>query len=113
MRMGFTWRIFKNPTPKEKEWYRVVWGPKRANAHFALYHDNLKSLKKSGKEHHGTAKKSVDAYIKKYDKSISEEFNELSDKYHDVIEKCPYPSSMLLELVYPSFLRRLHETRSV
>lgn len=111
IRMGFTWRIFRNPSKEEEKWYKIVWGPKRANAHFVSYYNNLKSLKKSGKEQHNIAKKSVDTFIKNYDKSIPEEFNRLNDEYHDIIEKYPYPSSMLLELVYPQFLRELHETR--
>jgi hypothetical protein len=37
---------------------------------------------------------------------------QLNDKYHDIIEKYQYPSTMLLQLVYPQFLRELHGTRT-
>jgi hypothetical protein len=43
--------------------------------------------------------------IKRMDKSLLEAFNQLSEEYQDVIEKYLYPSVMLLELVYPQFLR--------
>jgi hypothetical protein len=42
------------------------------------------------------------------DKSSLESFNRVNDKYQDIIEKYPYTSLMLLELVYPQFLRELY-----
>lgn len=107
-----TWKTFRDPHEEEKEWYKVVWGSRRANAFFTTYYNNLKTLKKSGKQQYNTARKAVEIHIKNYDEFIPIRFKRICEEYQDIVEKYPYPSAMLLELVYPQFLRELHDTIS-
>lgn len=120
LRMMFTWKFFRNPSKEEKKWYEIFWGPKRANIFFSDYNKKLRSLGKSGKKKHHEAKKEVMIYINGYDEKIPKDdkssipkvYKRICDRYHNVIEKYPYPSTMLLELVYPQFLREIHETKN-
>jgi hypothetical protein len=97
IRMMLGWKNNSKPRQEEKNWYKIFWGQKRANIHFAIYHNNLKSLKKvSMIQRHSTTENKT---------AMLEAFNRLNDEYRDVIEKYPYPSAMLLDLVYPHFLR--------
>jgi hypothetical protein len=103
IRMELAWQTINNPSEEEKNWYKIFWGQKRANVHFAIYHDT-KSLRQRHKNN-TTENKTAMNLIKRMDKSLLETLNRLSEEYQDVIEKYSYPSAMLLNLVYPQFLR--------
>jgi hypothetical protein len=106
----FTWKNSRRPNKEEKKWHEMLWGPIRTHIFFANYDKTLKSLKREGKRQRNKAKKAIEVNIKKFDEAMPKELKRISEeKYHDVIANYPYPSNMLLEIVYPQFLRELHE----
>src|SRR5215212_471110 len=102
-RMMFTWKLFRSPSREERKWYKTLWGPKRASNFFSDY-------KRNGKQELNMSKKEFDdkTCIARFDKFIPKELKRICNEYHDIIGKYPYPSMMLLELVYPPFLREVH-----
>jgi hypothetical protein len=107
-RMMFTWRVFRRPRKEENGWYKMIWGRRRANSFFVAFNTRLRELKKNKKSHDATKKDFNEKYIQTYDESLLREYDSICKKYSDTTKKYPYPSNILLEIVYPSFLRMLN-----
>jgi hypothetical protein len=107
IRMTYTWKVFRPPGKEEKIWYKMIWGRRRANSFFVAYNTRLSELKKDKKLHDITKKKFTDKYIQTLNESLRENYDVIYRNHRDTIEKYPYPSNMLLETVYPPFMRVL------
>jgi hypothetical protein len=107
-RMMFTWRGFRRPKPAEIDWYKTVWGKRRAYTFFASYQKQLNNVRRD-KASHVNPKRTLEEYIKNYDKLLPHEFERIKNVHASVLRSFPYPSNALLEIVYPPFLRMLHQ----
>ncbi len=108
-RMMYTWRVFRPPGKEEKEWYNMIWGRRRANSFFVGYKTRLGKLRKNKKSHDITKKEFDEKYIQPLNESLRREYDRIREDYNDIIKRHPYPSNILLEIVYPPFMRVLNQ----
>ena len=107
VRMMYTWRVFRSPGKEENEWYNTIWGRRRAKSFFVGYKIQLGKLRKNKKSHDITKKEFTEKYIQTLDASLRKEYELICEDHRDTMKRYPYPSNMLLEIVYPPFMRVL------
>jgi DNA-binding HxlR family transcriptional regulator len=100
------WDSIRNPNSNEKEWLEFFIGKEGTNRII------IKALDRRKAKHGMTPKKFrewlkwwKDDALKKSEAHANEMVTDLKKKHESTIQKYPYPSNDILELVYPKFLK--------
>jgi hypothetical protein len=107
--MNFIWQNARMPTEDEQKWYEMLWGEHTADIRFNGYYESLK-LKERDKKKKGYRKVSaeIESTIKNWEyKPLTEHFEKLNKQHSNIIQKYPLLSNMLMNIVFPEFLRSL------
>jgi hypothetical protein len=107
--MDFIWKNVRMPTLEERTWYEMLWSKHNADIHFNKCYESLKSKQKDiKKKGYRQVSSEIEKTIKEWGyKGIAENFKRLNEKYGYIIKRYQVPSAMLMEMVYPKFLRDL------
>jgi hypothetical protein len=92
------------PTSEEREWYEMLWGKHAANVRFISYYESVKVKERDTKK---KGYRKVSADIESEYKPLAEHFEKLNKQYSNIIQKYPLVSNMLMNIVFPEFLRNL------
>jgi DNA-binding Lrp family transcriptional regulator len=106
--MRSTWSHNRGHNKEEETWYRIFFGPETSKNHFEKFRGERKKLKSQQLRHKTRQRPQIDD-IHGYDDEIKKRFDTLLDGHSETIEKYSYFANMLMEWVYPSFLRELQQ----
>ena len=104
-RMRSTWSHNRGPKDEEETWYRIFYGPKTARNHFEKFRFDRNNLKPQQPRRKMHPRPVIDD-IYGYDDEIKRKWKPLKN-YSETIEKYSFFSNVIMEWVYPSFLRNL------
>jgi hypothetical protein len=107
LRMRSTWSHNRPPKDEEKRWYQIFFGPEISKSHFEKFRFDRKKLKPQRLRHNIQRLRPQIDDICKYDKEIKRKFNILLKSHSETIEKYSFFSNMIMQWVYPTFLRNL------
>jgi len=107
-RMRSTWRHNRGPNQEEETWYRIFFGAKTSRDHLEKFRRERKKLKIQQSRRAARQRPQIDN-IRGYDDEIKRRYVKLLDDHSETIEKYSYFANVLMEWVYPDFLRKLLE----
>lgn len=107
--MNFIWKNARMPTGDERKWYEILWGQHTAQIHFVNNHESLKVKERDTKKKgYRKVPVEIESTIKDWGyKPLAEHFTKLNKQYSNIIQKYPLLSDMLMNMVFPEFLRNL------
>jgi len=102
MELHLKWQNLKRPRPLERIYYESCWGDRSANGHLIRVYQNYQ-----GNEEKSNSKyrKEIEDLLYDIDCNLHQEFKYLESKYRDLDNKCSSVYNMLVETIYPKFLR--------
>jgi DNA-binding HxlR family transcriptional regulator len=119
-RMEETWKFRRKPTRDEVEWYAFFYGKRKAKSFFAAAQESRKRSKTDGELRRSSIKS-----IKDWDGVIRRQLEGRRDEkgsYHpgiykkygpSVMKEYKFPAQVLLDMIYPKFLKELHKKKKI
>jgi hypothetical protein len=107
--MNFVWKNVRMPKPEEWKWYEMLWGKHASNIHYNGYFESLK-VKERDRKKKGYHKVSgeIESTIKTWGYAgLTQHSEKLNIRHSNIIQKYPLLSDMLMNMVFPEFLRNL------
>jgi hypothetical protein len=118
-RMEETWKYKRKPTKDEKEWYVFFYGKRKANDFFTKAQETRNHSKVDRKIRESSIKsiRSLDNSIQRHLEGWRDEKGTrpgIYGKYgKNVMKEYKFPAQVLLEMVYPKFLKELHKKKKI
>jgi hypothetical protein len=102
MELHLKWQNLRRPRPLERIYYESCWGDKNANGHLIRVCQNFEGNKKKSSARY---REEIEDLLYNIDYNLHQEFLNLESKYLDLARKCSSVYNMMVETVYPKFLR--------
>lgn len=102
MELHLKWQNLKRPRPLERIYYESCWGDINANGHLIRIYQNFEgNEKKSSVEY----RQEIEDLLYSIDCNLQQKFISLESKYRDLAKECSSIYDMIVETIYPKFLR--------
>ena len=102
MELHLKWQNLRRPRPLERIYYESCWGDRSANGHLKRVYQNYQGNEEKSNSRY---RKGIEDLLYDIDCNLHQEFKDLESKYQDLDNKCSSVYNMLLETIYPKFLR--------
>lgn len=112
IRMYLTWK-YRSPTKEEEAWCTLIWGDKRAKLLLKDFHrirDERKQLQPKQLRNRDTK---LIGEIQSFERDMPKNLDKLKKDHSKVLVDYTHFTDVLLEWVYPNFLRKLQENKKV
>ncbi|MGH9974258.1 MAG: hypothetical protein ACRD8Z_00255, partial [Nitrososphaeraceae archaeon] len=96
------WANLRPPSPQERIYYEICWGDGHANGHLNRVYLDYKRNKEIASKRD---KQQIKELIEDLDYNIYLRYKELERRYCDLAQKCSSVYKMVVETIYPEFLR--------
>ncbi len=102
MELHLKWQNLKRPRPLERIYYESGWGDINANRHLIRIYQNFEeNEKKSSAEY----RQEIEDLLYSIDRNLQQKFINLESEYRDLAKECSSIYDMIVETIYPKFLR--------
>ena len=102
MELHLKWQNLRRPRPVERIYYESCWGDRNANGHLIRVVQNFEGNEKKSSAHY---RQEIEDLLYSIDCNLYQRFINLESKYGDLADECSSIYSMIVETVYPKFLR--------
>jgi hypothetical protein len=99
------WTSIRHPSPQEIRWLEFFIGKESTNQIIIKAHDRRKSKHDMTINEFFEWQKWWKSALKESESEAAKMVTDLKKNHHLTIQKYPYPSNDILELVYPTFLK--------
>jgi len=112
MRMNLAWQC-RPPRHEEVLWYSFLWGDAMKEGRFLEFREAGMKMKQIDPIRQKKLRHSRESSIKSYDRGAKKVFDELRENYRPIPENYSYLTDMVIEWIYPSFLRDLYKIDAI
>lgn len=102
MELHLKWANLRRPRPQERIYYELCRGDRNANGHLILVVQNFDGNEKKSSARY---KQKIEDLLYSIDCNLYQKFINFESKYGDLADECSSIYSMIVETVYPKFLR--------
>jgi hypothetical protein len=112
MRMHLAWQ-YRPPKHDEELWYSILWGNAMKEARTLEFRKRREKTKHIDPIQQKKIRHGQERSIKSYDRGAKKAFDELRENYPSITTNCSYLTDVLIEWVYPTFLRGLNQNGTI
>lgn len=116
-RMYLTWKNFRPPTKEEEEWFTIFFGDARTKNTLEALRQYCRERNQQLKQCHPEQRKNRNQEVKKaiqdFESGMQRTLDKIKDDYAHVIADYSFLADVLLEWVYPNFLRELQKNNKI
>jgi hypothetical protein len=102
MELHLKWQNLRRPRPLERIYYESCWGDRSANGHLIRVYQNYQGNEEKSSDRY---RQEIEDLLYDIDCNLHQEFKYLESKYRDLGNKCSSVYNMIVETIYPKFLR--------
>lgn len=102
MYLHLKWQNLRRPRPQERIYYESCWGDRNANGHLIRVNQNFEGNEKKSSTKY---RQEIEDYLYSIDYNLHQEFINLESEYRDLADECSSIYCMIVETIYPEFLR--------
>ena len=103
MELHLKWQNLRRPSPLERIYYELCWGDRNANGHLIRVYQNFEENEKKSNTRY---RQEIEEVLYSIDCTLHQKFINLESKYHDLAIECSSVYNMIIETIYPEFLRK-------
>lgn len=102
MELHLKWQNLRRPRPLERIYYESCWGDRNANGHLIRVYQNFEGNEKKSNARY---RQEIKDLLYSIDCNLYQKFINLESKYRDLADECSSIYGMIVETIYPKFLR--------
>ena len=102
MELHLKWQNLRRPRPLERIYYEKCWGDRNANGHLIRVYQNFEENEKKSNARY---RQEIEDLLYSLDCNLHQEFINIGSEYRDLADQCSSTYDMIVEAVYPKFLR--------
>lgn len=102
MRLHIKWKNLRPCSSQERIWYESCWGDRDVNGHLISVYKHYKENQEKSNEQY---KEQILDLTMHLDYNINQSHKKLESKYSDLARRCSSVYNMIIETIYPEFLR--------
>ena len=102
MELHLRWQNLRRPRPLERIYYESCWGDRNANGHLIRVYQNFEGNEKKSSARY---RQEIEDLLYSIDCDLQQKFISLESKYRDLAKECSSIYDMIVETIYPKFLR--------
>ena len=103
MELHLKWQNLRRPMPRERIYYESCWSDRNANRHLISVVQNFELNQKKSSNRY---RQEIEELLYDIDCNLHQKFANLESKYRDLADGCPSVYRMIIDTIYPKFLRK-------